>query len=176
MLQTIELIVTKRVNPAVHRMNFGNLMQHENESVEDFLTRLRSLAVDCEFLCPECTHAISCINMKDQFIRGLCNETLQADIFAKASQLKTMDDVVKHAEAFEAAIRDQSQLHNSSDAQASRDYRNIKNKTFHKQQSCSGYGSSQHGTIGTKPRHSQCLAWGKSCTNCNLQPHCYSLS
>ena len=173
MLQTIELIVTKHVNPAVHRMYFGNLMQHENESVQDFLTRLRSLAVDCEFLCPECTHDISCINIKDQFIRGLYNETLQTDILAKASQLKTVDDVVKHAEAFEAAIRDQSQLHNLSDAQASRvsDYRKIKNKTFHKQQSCSGCGSYQHGTIGTKPRHSHCPAWGKSCTNCNLPNH-----
>ena len=84
-----------------------------------------------------------------------------------------MDDTVKHAEAFEAAIRNQSQLHNSSDAQASHvsDYHKIKNKTFHKQQSCSGCGSSQDGTIGKKPRHSHCPAWGKSGTNCNLPNH-----
>ena len=49
MLETIESVVTKRANPIVHRMNFGNLTQHESESIQDFLVHLRTLAIDCEF-------------------------------------------------------------------------------------------------------------------------------
>ena len=96
MLSVTEKIVTKSMNPAVHWMNFGNLLQSEGKSIKDFLVRLRSLAVDCEFSCLACKTDISSINIKDQFIRGLKNETLQTDILAKATQLKTIDDVVKH--------------------------------------------------------------------------------
>ena len=104
MLNYIEKMVTKSVNPTVHRMNFGNLLQSEGESIKDFLVRICSLAVECEFSCPACKTNISSI--KDQFICGLHNETLQTDILAKATQLKTINDVVKHAEAFETALHD----------------------------------------------------------------------
>ena len=40
MLDAIEKIVTKRVNPAVHRMNFGNIFQGETQSVQDFHTTI----------------------------------------------------------------------------------------------------------------------------------------
>ena len=63
MLSVIEKIVTKSVNPAVHWMNFGNLLQSEGKSIKDFLVRLRSLAVDCEFSCPACKTDISSINI-----------------------------------------------------------------------------------------------------------------
>ena len=108
MLNVTENIVTKSVNPSGHRMNFGNLVQSEGESIKHFLVRIHSFAVDCEFSCPACKTDISSINTKDQFICGLHNETLQKDILAKATQLKTIDDIVKHAEAFKTALRDQS--------------------------------------------------------------------
>ena len=103
MLKSIETIVTKRVNPTIHRMNFGNIAQQENETIQDH-TRLLSSAVDCEFSCPECQQDISRVNIKDQLIRGLFNETLQTDVLAKASQLKSVEEVVKHAQAWEGAI------------------------------------------------------------------------
>ena len=120
MLATIESVVTKRVNPAVHRMNFGALTQHESESIQDFLVWIRTLATDCAFSCPNCEADISKVHIKDQFIRGLHNIPLQTDILAKSSTLKTIDDVVKHAEAFETALRDQSQLQHSAEANAVR--------------------------------------------------------
>ena len=43
-LSKIEQIVTKRSNPAVHRLNFSKLLQAENESISDFLVRLKSTA------------------------------------------------------------------------------------------------------------------------------------
>ena len=76
MIEVIEKMITKSVGPAVHRMCFGNLMQSEGESIKDFLMRIRSLAMDCEFSCPACKTDISSINIKDQFICGLHNKTL----------------------------------------------------------------------------------------------------
>ena len=106
MLKTIESVVMKRANPAVHQMNFGNLTQHESESIQDFLVCIRTLAIDCEFSCPTCSVNISAMHIRDQFIDGLHNVQLQTDILAKACNLKTVEDIVKHAEAFEIALRD----------------------------------------------------------------------
>ena len=115
MLNITEKIVTKSVNPAVHQMNFGNLLQSEGKSMKDFFVRIISFAVDCEFSYPACKTNISSINIKDQFIQGLHNETLHTDILAKATQLTTNDDVVKQAKAFKTAVRDQSWLHSSAE-------------------------------------------------------------
>ena len=131
-LKAIETIVTKRSNPAVQRMTFSNLIQHDQETIQQFLTRLRATAVDCEFSCPHCMVDISDRNIKDQFIRGLCNTVLQADILAKASNLKTVEQIVTHAEAFESALRDQSSLQGQKEGESfavrSSEYRKSKTK------------------------------------------------
>ena len=194
MLESIEQIVTKRVNPTVHRMNFKKITQHDNETIQDFLTRLRSSAVDCEYSCPECQYDLSHVNIKDQFIQGLANETLQTDILAKAGQLKSVEDVVKHAEAWEGAVRDQSELQASNEISHISEYRKNKNKSkYNKQQqqqqpppqqrqqqqpppqqqlSCSGCGSTSHGYMGSPyPRHKYCPEWGKTCESCNRLHH-----
>jgi len=103
-------MVTKRSNPTVHRMNFASITQDQHEAIQDNLIRLKSSAPDCEFTCPSCKLDLQPNHIRDQFIRSLNNDTLQTDILTKASQLKTLEDVVKHAEAFETALRDQQSL------------------------------------------------------------------
>ena len=167
MLEVIEKIVTKSVNPAVHQMHFGNLMQSEGESIKDFLMQIRSLAVDCEFSCPACKTDISSINIKDQFIHGFHSKTLQTDILAKATQLKTINDVVKHAEAFETALHDQSQLHSSAEVHGALASTHRKRRQQQQQQcqACSGCSSDRHGIVGTPPHHPHCPTWGNSVTH-----------
>ena len=87
LLKVIEKIVTKSINPSVHKMNFRKMYQKENESIKDYVIRLKSFAVDCEFTCPSCKVDISEINIKDQFITGINNEILQTDLLAKADVL-----------------------------------------------------------------------------------------
>ena len=72
------------------------------------------------------------------------------DILAKAAQLKTIDNIVKHAEAFETALRDQSQLHSSAEVHATRASTHCKHRQQQQQQcqACSGCGSDTHGIIG----------------------------
>ena len=65
----------KSVNPDVHWMNFGNVMQNEAESFKDFLVRICSLVGDCESKCPACKTDISSINIEDQFICGFTRQS-----------------------------------------------------------------------------------------------------
>ena len=74
LFKTIENIVTKRINPAVHCMNFGALQQFEHETIKDFEVCLSSASIDCEFTCPNCHYDLSEIHIKDQFIWGLFND------------------------------------------------------------------------------------------------------
>ena len=109
-LETIKSIVTHKVNPAVHRKAFTSIIQNDQETIQTFLVRLRSAAVECSYSCPSCHYDLSETNIKDQFIAGLVNCVLQTEILAKANQLTTLDSVITHAEAFETAQRDQQHL------------------------------------------------------------------
>jgi len=117
-LTGLETIVTKQSNPTVHRMNFSSMIQSPNEQIKDYLIRLKTYATDCEFTCSNCQFDLSSSHIKDQFIRGLHNDVLQTDILAKAGSLKTLEDIVKHSEAFETAINDQLKLQTSANAMA----------------------------------------------------------
>lgn len=188
LLKKIKAIVTHKSNPTVHRMTFAGLKQGHCETVQAYIVRLKSSATDCEFACPQCTHDLSPVYVKDQLIRGLNNTTLQTDILAKADQLPTLDAVGKHAEAFEGAIRDQSQLALSDDSSVSRlsSYRQQQKQrgkntspssgtqahpSAAAPQRCSGCGSDRHGILGTAKRAGNCPAWGKACTKCKRPNH-----
>ena len=179
LLQAIESIVTKVTNPAVHRMGFRNIIQQEGESIKEFVVRLRSAAVDCAFACPSCHFDISATSIKDQFISGLGNNVLQTDILAKADTLLTLEDIIKHSEAFEGALRDQAKLllDNPSTVARISDHRRSKlpppsrKPAKTDKQQCSGCGSKDHGVFGTTSRRSSCPAWGKICENCKIPNH-----
>ena len=155
-------------------MNFGSITQSSAETIQEFVVRLRSLAPDCEFICPNCTFDLQSNHIRDQFIRGLHNETLQADILAKASHLTTLQDIIKYSEAFEAATRDQQKLQYPSEAMSAKFYtykRDNTSKNTLQKQPCSGCGSYTHGQRNSKDRPTQCPAWGTICLNCQIPNH-----
>ncbi len=115
-LQKIEAIVTKRANPLVHQMMFCNESQTPGDSIQEYVTRLRSKAHDCEYTCPNCQYDLQPINIRQQLIRGLHNETLHIDILAKAENLKSLEDVIKHPESFESAQRDHQKILKTSES------------------------------------------------------------
>ena len=190
LLGKIEQVVTEKSNPTVHRMNFHNLMQENLETVQNYTIRLKSAAKDCEFSCPKCKEDISDTYITDQFIRGLSNDILQTDILAKADTFKKLEDMIKHAESFEAAVRDQTRLGNPSEIQAVRLSTYRRNKAsgpkptaaqnrpaqIHEpyasrasqQRSCSGCGSKTH---SNRDRATACPAWGKTCDQCHKVNH-----
>ena len=83
-LKMLENIVTKKSNPSVHRLAFRGIEQSDSEAVKDFIVRLRSAAKDCEFSCPRCQFDMEPLNVRDQFIKGVRDNTLQVDVLAKA--------------------------------------------------------------------------------------------
>ena len=70
LLDTLEAIVTKKSNPAVHQLIFASLFQSEGESVNDFVFPLKSVSPDCEFICPGCNKDLQPLHIKDQLICG----------------------------------------------------------------------------------------------------------
>ena len=181
LLDKIEQIVTHRSNPMVHRLNFSNLNQSSTESIQSFVVRLRSAAKDCNFSCPSCKSDISSSYIRDQFIIGLSNQNLQTDLLAKAEALKDVEQTVKHAEAFESALRDQSKIDKSEVAAARMSsYRNTRNPTQSQtykgnnrkarqyQQKCSGCAGFHNPPFR---REEVCPAWGKRCTQCHKMNH-----
>ena len=196
LLEMTETLVTRRSNPMVNRMTFASLSQHEDESIQQYLVRLRSTATDCNFSCPHCDHDLSDIYIKDQFIKGVANETLQTDLLAKARLLKTLDQNICHAEAFESALRDQTVMNDTSDiatVRMSMYRRQKKNRAVRTNrgsidttstathndnvaerkphQTCIGCGSHQHGTPRTSARHLTCPAWNQTCNTCGKLNH-----
>ena len=63
------------MNPTVHHIDFGNLAQAPTKSIQAYLVRLKSIALDCEFSCPKC-HSLSTqkINSSVDFSIPLCRQ------------------------------------------------------------------------------------------------------
>ena len=191
-LSTIEKIVTRQANPAVHRLSFSQINQSENEHIKPYMVRLRSAAKDCQFECPACKHDLADTHIKDQLIRGISNTSLQTDILAKSASLQTLESIIKHAEAFETAVHDQSSLTNQHPSEAMRiqsEYKRAKsaapwqskpslstqpakNYQTNKKQAypCKGCGLHNH-PPGDRQRF--CPAWGVTCSRCG-QPNHYA--
>ena len=188
----VEVLIAQRSNPTIHCLAFASTSQDE-EPIQNYLVRLRAAAVDCNFTCPSCEYDLSDIYIKDQIIWGIVNDTLQADLLAKAGMLKSLEQNVCDVEAFESALRDQNSIAGTSDAASAQlsAYRRQKNmpqankgkvcantylnhnnsdaKPSH--QACVGCGSHQHGVSGTGSRQLKCLAWGQKCSNCGKPNH-----
>ena len=92
------------------------MSQDEDEPIQNYLVCLRAIAVDCNFTCPSCEYDLSDIYIKDQIIRGIVNDTLQADLLTKAGMLKSLELNIHHAEAFESTLWDQNSMADTSNA------------------------------------------------------------
>ena len=68
LLNAIERIVTKCSNPSVHRLTFRSTLQLPNETIQEYIVKLKSLAPDCAFTCPGRNYDLQSINIFDQFI------------------------------------------------------------------------------------------------------------
>ena len=192
-LAIIEKLVTKLTNPTVHRLSFANLNQSTGESINSYIIRLKETAKDCSFSCPNCSFDMTNDHVKDQLIRGIANPSLQTDILAKASTLKSLEDITKHAEAYEAALRDQTKISDNSTQEVMKfgqtnqrqkeqmvtkhkEYRGPQTastkprNTYTETEKCRGCGSHPHGPNNIN-RSRECPAFDKKCGNCGKFGH-----
>ena len=115
LLDMLEVLVTQKSNPMVHWISFSLIVQSGNESIQNYVVQLRSVAQDCCFICPNFNHDLSNVYIKDQYILGIADKALQVDMLAKARLLKTLEQNISHAEAFEMAMRDQNEISGALD-------------------------------------------------------------
>ena len=189
LLGMLEVLVTMKSNPILHRISFSSIAQGDSEPVNDYLIRLKSGARDCNFICPNCDHDLSSIYVKDQFIQGIGNDALQEDLLAKARSLETLEQNVSHAQPFEMALRDQNKMSGISDiarlqmsayrwqkrAQntirptATNNRRRNMMEIQPQRNACRSCGSFQHGKTGSGDRPWMCPAWGQTCRACSKQ-------
>lgn len=96
----IEAILTKHLDPPTNvflqQHKFLNTVQRSGEEIKDFVARLKTQAILCDFYCPHpsCKKSIAEIFLKAQFIRGI----REPDIREKMIQLGTDDKVVVNFE------------------------------------------------------------------------------
>ena len=140
LLRMLKTLVTRRSNPIVHRLTFASMSQSEDEPIQSYLVRLRATALDCNYMCPACEHDLLDMYIKDQLIKRVASDALQADLLAKAGLLKTLEQNISHAEAFESALRDQMSMSSTSDIAQMSMYRRQKSNAQQKnmRNSCTG--------------------------------------
>lgn len=80
----------------MERCTFNRAKQEPNETVGDFATKLRRLALNCKF-------ADLSVALRDQFVCGIFDESIRIDLF-KMSEL-TFDTALKEATARENAMK-----------------------------------------------------------------------
>ena len=110
-------------------------------------------------------------------------------MLAKAGSLKTLEENISHAKAFEMAMRDQNEIPGVSDmaglrmsayrqqrqaqdvARSTATHRRERTvaETRPQQNACRGCGSHQHGEAGSGDRPQMYPSWGQICRACGKQ-------
>ena len=157
------------------------MSQGEDEPIQSYLVRLRATTLDCNYMCPACENDLSDMYIKDQLIKWVARDGLQADLLAKAGLLKTLEQNISYAETFESTLRDQLSISSTPDTARMSTYRRQKSNAQQKNMrnsftgsqpnnpnsraepnnpACIGCGSHQRGVLGMGSRQLKCSAWG----------------
>ena len=104
-------IVRQTSNPAVYRKEFDSMVEAGDESIREFVTRLRSCAIDCSFTCPfDNTHDLTDYMIINRIRSAVSDKTLQQELLQKQATLNTLPLILKYCEDFESAKLDQKKL------------------------------------------------------------------
>ena len=110
-IKVIQSIVNQMSNPAVYMKGFDNMNQSTDESIRAYVTRLKSCAIDCNFVCPhDEMHDLSDYNIVNRIRSGLLNKTLQQEVLQKSEELNNITNLVHFCENFEATKKDRHRL------------------------------------------------------------------
>ena len=102
-------------NVLVAQHKFLCIYQTEDQSISDFVTRLRASITDCEFVSTcNCNTSVADIFLRAQFIRGLYDNDIRGILLQKTD---SFENIVSKAISIEAAKIDSRQLSNKMVAQ-----------------------------------------------------------
>ena len=98
--------------PAVHKKEFDNMEQNSNESIKEFITRVKLCCVDCNFVCSfNEHHDLTEYHLINRIRSGVANKALQQELLQKCDTLNTLTDIKQFCENFESAKNDSEKLY-----------------------------------------------------------------
>ena len=114
-LNTIKTVVLLTSNVAVYRKEFDNMVQRDGETVQEFVTRLKTCASDCSFICPfDDSHDLTDYHLINRLRSGICQEALQQELLQKQDILTTVSSIITYCKAYESAVKDKEKLSRST--------------------------------------------------------------
>ena len=181
LLDHIKSVAVKETHKEVHRMNFFRLSQMEGETVTQYVARLRSHAVLCQFkiACTEHLRQIF-INYTDdmvtqQLISGLRNQNHQSRILSEAAALPTLQQKIDRLQCLESTEQSTGLLQSATPTPPSNNnaiksgYRRRQNQQQSTRTPCKGCGGLSH--EGKTMARKDCPAINKNCGYCGIKGH-----
>ena len=188
-IDAIGEIVNQISNPAVYRKEFDHLNQLDDESVKEFITRLKACAIDCNFVCPhDANHDLTDYHIINRIRSGVSDKVLQQELLQKVDELDDLTSISIFCESFESTKRDKDKLSNSDTMKSTivnainavdrltdeeivaaistykRQKNNLQPNGERNQKKCSYCGYDYHSKMN-------CPAQGKVCNKCGKRNH-----
>ena len=114
-INAVKSIVSQTSNAAVFRKEFDSMNQLPDETIREYVTRLRSCAMDCNFVCPyDETHDLTDYQLTNRIRSGIFDKGLQQEVLQKSVELKDISTLVQFCENFESAKKDRQKLSSAS--------------------------------------------------------------
>ncbi|XP_028414242.1 uncharacterized protein K02A2.6-like [Dendronephthya gigantea] len=158
-------------NIAFERHVFRQATQRPDESIDAFVTRLRTLARTCQF--SENLDEM----LRDQVIERCASNTLRRRLLREHEL--TLDNLLAIARSFELADRQAAEMEQKYDS--SSHLNTIARQSFHQQQRPNSMRTEDSnrqkracyccGNAGHRAKDAQCPALGKTCRNCGKLGH-----
>lgn len=190
MLGFIKSVAVKDTHKEVHRMKFFRLCQMDGETITQFVARLRSHAILCQFKIACSNHpepmSVSFADemITQQLVSGLRNQQHQSRILTEAASLPTLKDKIERLQCLESTeqstdlMRANPPSTTSTNAPIKSNYRRNQFKkpqpgnnppkgTIHP---CRGCGQTSH-REGKSMARKDCPAFNKNCGNCGIKGH-----
>ena len=191
LLEHIKSVAVKHTHKEVHRMEFDRMVQEE-ESVVNYVARLKSKAILCQFLITGTCTANGCNSsvplsyaedmIATRLVSGLRNQEHKRKVLVEAATLTTLDAKVKRLQVLEttdfstSALKTTPPVTSESAAAKSQYKMNMAKKgdTSLKEESdspkCRWCGRTSHPN-GKSLERANCPAKNKSCYRCNKKGH-----
>ena len=134
------------------RQRLAEAKQAENESIDQFIVRLRELSIDCQY-----DAAVLNVRLREQFIIGVRNDILKRKLLEAEDD--SLEDLLKRARTFEQVDRDVRSSHQHSTSHG-------KMPTAHSvysQNNRANHFDSRHqqGYTSNRASHNNCFRCGK---------------
>ena len=114
-LNELQSIVQQVSNTAVYRKEFDEMIQSPDEKISEYATKLRSCALDCNFVCPyDASHDLTDYHLINRIRAGVSDKKLQQELLVKSDSVDTVTSIITLCEHYETAKKDSKRLAGSN--------------------------------------------------------------